>query len=482
MELVPGPSRRLPRRKRRLTRAHASRLATLAALAAAALSLPACLTIQPAGLDAPRSSLTSAADDAPQHQPDSPADGHDAIWPARWGDDDNPKGVVVELPGTHDTWRGVRLGRFHDLRPDDVDRQVLARLADNRVGPGGYRFRMEGPGGYIFVPDPAKAGDAARDEHAAVFISGTVAEAPESTPGEPEERVRIQRTWATLYHHATEGDDTRGLVVIAPGLFGVPEPVIGSVVQAFRNAGWSVLRVLSPPSGFTERTTLSMFDLRRVEGSDSEYEVVLDTPAAAFAEISDTRIAEYAYATEALVQWARDRYPILAEAPAALIAMSAGAMSAPAIVARAPDLYGPVAMIAGGGDILKITANSSYTPMVDAVKLDWGFFDDNGSGRPLAESLDASSEHYLKASTLDPLNLTAPLKDRPLLMLQGTNDRAVPSDQGDRLWEALGRPERWLTPLDHGALFLGLWMWTPRLVDWLDTVDNNAERNAEAAQ
>lgn len=447
------------------------------ALAALALWLPGCLTVQPAGLDVPRSAMPSEAPDASgpaDREPGGAAGDRSALWPARWGDEGNPKGVVVELPGSHDAWRGVRLGRFHDLRPDDVDRQVLARLAENRVGPGGYRFRMEGPGGYIFVPDPARLGAGAPDEHAAVFVSGSVDGRTESTPGEPEERVRIQRTWATLYHEPSVDAGTRGLVVVAPGLFGVPEPVIGSVVRAFRNAGWSVLRVSSPPSGFTERTPLLMYELKRVEGTEKEYELRLEGPAVEFARISDTRIAEYAYAVEGLVRWARKRYPALAVEPAALLAMSAGAMSAPAIVARAPDLYGPVALIAGGGDVLTITATSSYTPMVDAVRLDWGFFDDDGTGVPFAESLAEASKHYLEASTLDPFNLTAALRDRPLLMLQGTNDRAVPSEQGDRLWEALGRPERWLTPLDHGALFLGLWMWTPRLVDWLDRVDRGA--------
>ncbi len=458
-------------------RTGAGRGVSAGALAGLALWLPACLTVQPPGLDVPRSGMQGATPDASAPADLEPAGGAGgagdavAMWPSRWADDRNPKGVVVELPGTHDAWRGVRLGRFHDLRPDDVDRQVLARLAENRVGPGGYRFRMEGPGGYIFVPDPARRDAIAPDEHAAVFVSGSVVDEAESTPGEPEERVRIQRTWATLHHGPGDDAETRGLVVVAPGLFGVPEPVIGSVVRAFRNAGWSVLRVSAPPSGFTERTALLMYEFRRVEGTETEYELRLEGPAGEFARVSDTRVAEYAYAVEGLVGWARERHPELAGSPAALVAMSAGAMSAPAIVARAPELFGPVALIAGGGDILTITATSSYTPMVDAVKLEWGFLNHDRYGVPFAESLDAASEHYLKASTLDPLHLTATLRDRPLLMLQGTNDRAVPSEQGDRLWEALGRPERWLTPLDHGALFLGLWMWTPRLVDWLDRVD-----------
>ena len=473
MALVPGQ----PRGLRRLI------VAAIASGAGAAclLALTGCLTVQPAALDADATARPEVAAPA-----GATRETESSMWPARFGDDrTGTKGRVFELGTMDQSWSGKRIGRFHALRALDETRGTIDAFADGRSGPGGYRYRMEGPGAYIFDAEgEARPTSASTAVTTLMFMSGEVTRTTEVAPGEPEEFVVIQRTWAQLFRHRRAGDDAdhgRGLVVVAPGLFGVPEPVIGALVNAMRNRGWNVLRVLAPPSRFTERAEI---DMVRFESSieDGETVYTLAYNAEDFAELSNNRVAEYAYAVEGLTRWVIDNRPELAPDPARLIAMSAAAMSAPTIITRAPDLYGPALLIAGGGDLLSITAKSNYTPLVGSVTLDWSVPDpdDPNGGAALADAdaLDAVLEgvvpRYLAAAPLDPLNLAPALRDRDFVMLQGTADRAVPSENGDRLWEALGKPERWLTPLDHGPLFVGLFVWTPRILQWLDSTERAA--------
>jgi hypothetical protein len=449
-----------------------------ASLALWASALGGCLTVQPAQNDAGR--MVAAEPSGVHSGRSAPSADDRALWPARWGDEIGT-GVVVRLDPDEGELVGVRVGRYHDLRPDAASRAVTERLADSRVGAGGYRFRMEGPGAYIFVQlgDPPRGSRAPDDQ--LVFVSGTVEDEHETVPGEPEERVRVQRTWATYSGHrrdgrdAEDGDPGDGLVVIAPGLFGQPTPVIGSVVQGLRHAGWNVLRVLAPPARFTESVTVEMVRTTLEDMGDGNMSFELSYATEDFAELSGQRIAEYAYACEALVEWVRATYPASASGPAHLVTMSAGALSAPAILSRSPELYGDVILIAGGGNLFRITADSTYTPVVNTLEMDWTFAH-TAEGRPVSifdeedrgTLLDETASAYLEAAPLDPLNLTGAFAGRRVVMLHGSADEAVPAASGDELWEALGRPERWVTPLDHAPLFLGLWLWTPKIVDWLE--------------
>lgn len=451
-----------------------------------------CVTIQPAAYDRSSSDAHVASAEA--------ASPSESRWPSRWGDASGAKGVVVALPDPEVQRTGRRIGRFHDQRPSASDVKLVERLAKGSADVGGYRYRMEGPGGFIFVPEedsngPKRLSRGKTPAEMLVFVSGKVTESNETVAGEPEERVVIQRTWAALYEHASKSDENgHGLVVVAPGLFGVPEPVIGSIVQAIRNDGWNVLRVLAPPSRFTERAEIEMISVSVTtpESSDEddtpidqEMSFQLEYNYERFAEMSGDRVAEYAYACEALTSWVRDNRPDLAPGPGPLISMSAGAISTPAILTRAPDLYTGTLMIAGGGDLLSVTAKSNYTDLVDAIRLDWSITLPDGadtgslSNDAVPTIVDEIAPRYLEHAPLDPINLAAGLKDRPIVMLQGSQDKAVPSEHGDQLWEALGAPERWLTPLDHGPLFVGLFLWTPRMLTWLESEE---KRLTEAMQ
>ena len=80
-----------------------------------------------------------------------------------------------------------------------------------------------------------------------------------------------------------------------------------------------------------------------------------------------------------------------------------------------------------------------------------------------------SAQLYLKNAPLDSYHTAAALKGKPVLLIQGTTDLAVPSPLGDLLWERLGKPERWLQDgQGHEVLFMLLPQEFDKMMDWLD--------------
>ena len=133
------------------------------------------------------------------------------------------------------------------------------------------------------------------------------------------------------------------------------------------------------------------------------------------------------------------------------------------------------ALIAGGADFFLITVQSSYTPMLNAVKYRWR------DRAPSAGEVLALDREYLRASKLDPYNACAVLVGRPVLIIQGGVDSAVPSHAGDLLWERLGRPERMVVPLTHELLFAKLPSEFSRIEQWMsDAAESWRESHAGA--
>jgi hypothetical protein len=54
-----------------------------------------------------------------------------------------------------------------------------------------------------------------------------------------------------------------------------------------------------------------------------------------------------------------------------------------------------------------------------------------------------------------------------MLMIHGDHDGAVPSAQGDLLWEQLGKPERWVQTAGHEEVFFKLTSELDGIMAWI---------------
>lgn len=419
------------------------------------LALSGCVVVQPGSIQA--SLADQSKPRASAHEPggapprvDVPASPDAIAWPERWGTRaQRIKGVIEPVEGPLDRWVGVRLGERHQLRAAESERAALQRLAHGEPDVGLYRFRAEGPGSYVFVRSfqdpPPKLDPSDPDEPAELFrfISAQRAHEIDGVP-----HLEIERTWFALYDPSPTAEH-RGVVVLLPGMFGTPQPVIHTTVRRLRAGGWSVLRMLSHPGRFTQRSTF------KIDPGD------IDSAGAAIARVFDDRAAEVAYSVEGAIEHVHTLRPALRDLRHVLLGMSGGAMALPAVHARTPDLYDAAVLIAGGSNFLRINMLSNYADWIDSVELDW-------ESPPSQAQRERLLESYLERATLDAYNTAPLLRSKPVLVLHAARDKAVPAMTGEELWRRLGEPERWVFPVGHELIFAALPFQLDRLIGWLD--------------
>ncbi len=419
-------------------------------------ALPACVAIQAPSRMAVVEGAAPSDEDA--IEPDSPLE-----WPKRWGrSGQRAQGVIARVEGPIDDLRGVRLGEHHQMRTPEEEREPVERLAAGENGIGLYRFRAEGAGAYVFVrrfedpnnPRPAEETErllADADEPGEIFrfVSGETVSHIDGVP-----HIEIDRTWFARYEPF--GARPKGLIVLLPGMFGTPEPVVESTVRYFRAQGWEVLRMLSHPSRFTQLISLEI----EPDESGGWTQRWARLVAAMFKD----KAAEMAYATEGAVLHTLEELPELEDRPRVLVTMSGGAMLTPTVHARAPDLYDAAVLIAGGSNILEIILDSNYSSSIDSLRVKW-------KGRhPSKREIDEWCEAYLRFAPFDPYHTAEAMRDKPVLMLHAAKDKAVPAESGEQLWRRLGRPERWVYPVGHELIFLFLPTQLDRISRWLESV------------
>lgn len=265
----------------------------------------------------------------------------------------------------------------------------------------------------------------------------------------------LERTAFALYNPSddAEADEDRpgGLVVVLPGMFGTPEPVIDSVVGQLRGRGWHVLRMLTHSSRFTQRAEFVVVPGGDVEGVAAEVAAVLGD-----------RAAECAFAVEAACGFFAQASPGLPVDRRVALGMSGGGMILPTVVAREHDAYKAAVFVGAGCDFAAIAMDSNYADWIDAVRVTW-------QGEPTAEDRAGFTGAYLASAALDSYHTALGMMDIPALMLHGMGDRAVPAATGDLLWERLGEPERWTVPAGHEVLFLAyLPSRATDVLDWIE--------------
>lgn len=288
-----------------------------------------------------------------------------------------------------------------------------------------------------------------------VFVSGAL----DFSRRNGQRFVRVERTWYQLVEAATP--EPRGVVLLIPGMFGTPEPVVERFVRALSGRGYAVVRFLAHSARFTEEVTIDL--------DPADLASAADRIAQTFGE----RAAENAYAASAAVRDALERRPSWRDKPVAAVGFSGGAMVLPTVLAYDPDLYDAAVYVAGGAHFWRIAQESNYRQWIDSVR--WRWLDGAGgaaasvNNTPPAAGLKRELDRlYLERAPLDSARTGELVRGVPTLMVHAANDQAVPAELGDLLWERLGRPERRVLPVGHELLFVTLPTQFLGIIDWLD--------------
>lgn len=376
-----------------------------------------------------------------------------SIWPARWGEHPSKRGVIVDLDPTI-PMLPIHYSRYHQGRSTPQDYEDSATLAAAMGITDPFKFMVEGPGSFVFIEDPFTR-EPIKDppQLSFKFISAQRVGVVDDVGNDSQDSIALERTWFT-FRDPKDNRENLGTIVLLPGMFGTPEPIVDAAERFWHTKGYAVLRMRSHPARYTQHLTLSYLDGRS------------DSVATRAARSADQRVAECAYATSAALDHVFAKRETLSDRPVVLVGMSGGAMALPSVYAYTPDRYDAAVLIAGGANFLRIMIDSNYRDWIDAILIDFDPSSD-GLGEPAPEVVDSLSERYLDFAKLDAYTTAPLMRDIPVLILHATNDKAVPAKTGDLLYERLGKPERWTYPLGHELIFAGLPTQIPRIDKWL---------------
>lgn len=368
-------------------------------------------------------------------------------WPPRAFEAElGAKGVVLELGGDPKRYQSLQVGFFMD-RPGAPGAAQHARMLLDSVGDASAGVLPE---------------DVPQEEYNALVFEV----APALAQVQAEGGVRtllfvslregshdIERTWMACEPARTE--DVRGVAVIVPGTFGYPPELYEKWSDDLRGRGWSVLRLLSQPSRFTEQI---LIDVEAREGAKE---------GTAFAEHADDRTAECAYAVEAGIRHMTQLDGRLEGKPRAILGFSGGAILAPAVVARNPAAYETVVLVAGGANAAGISIDSTF--MKQFIKSVFFTF----KGEDEAADRAAFEEAYLERATLDAYHAAARFDDDTrVLVVDGSFDKAVPFASSGLMVERIEAggitPVRRTYPTNHVMLFLSLSEMIGQVNEWID--------------
>jgi hypothetical protein len=391
--------------------------------------------------------------------------GQDVVEP-RWPERVKPEhsayemGAIVDLDATH----GLRAGRVGASLRTTEEEEVAAAALLGVPGEGSLPVEFEGAGSFIFRLEPAPVAGARKRKPPFppgdyfVFVSGE--------QKDPQAPVRIQRTWFGYFppRAGAEGE-TRvlGLALLMPGMFGTPEPILELFTRELQGRGWGVVRMMSQPSRFTERAV---------------FEVDLLSPLASVTKLAaemNTRVAEAAYAAEAAMAHVAAEHGEYTGKPRVAVGMSGGAMILPTVVAREPERYAAAVVIAGGANFFAMSDESNYKQIIGAADFEWT------PREPTEEERRIAYELYLKHAPLDAFHTAVKLSGKPMLLIHGEFDGAVPARLGDLLWERLGKPERWVEQAGHEEVFMKLPGRMAKILDWLEKSAGMAPGEPETA-
>ncbi len=279
-----------------------------------------------------------------------------------------------------------------------------------------------------------------------------------------DQLVAENQNWlyAGLLHSKTK--PAKGTIIFLPGIESLSKHEI-SILESIQQAGWNVLFVTVGERTFTRRT-ISIVD----ESDDPSIEH--DEGATKFAKQIDNHLADRAYGVESMLQFLRNKKPEFLQEPIALVGLSAGAISLPAVAARI-DPPDAAILIAGGENVAKIMATSplfkehTYINQTKRYTVD-GKTEISTNPVTDPEVLKKLVDETLELTHLDPKKTAKSLQKVPTLMLHAKYDCVVPAKTGIALYHTLGKPERWTYPCGHvGLVYMTKWKIHP-VLEWIE--------------
>lgn len=160
----------------------------------------------------------------------------------------------------------------------------------------------------------------------------------------------------------------------------------------------------------------------------------LDPAARKIAAAVDDRLAEKAYAIEAMLEYLAARRPDLPRRPLVLAGFGTGAAVLPVAAAKLGSGIDATVMVAAGANLLEVSLTGEE--IESGIEVICGDYELAG------RNLRWLSDLYLAESRLDPFHTSRFLGRSPVLLLQGRLDGVVPAWTGDLLHQRLGRPDQ----------------------------------------
>lgn len=195
----------------------------------------------------------------------------------------------------------------------------------------------------------------------------------------------------------------------------------------------------------------------------------------------DSHLADRAFAAESITAFLEKERPELMVRPRVMVGMSAGAIALPT-VARRVDIDAAV-LIGGGENVAEIMLTSplfqKHTTLVEPVETASDTSErEYQPVSDVARRIEFAQRAFARCE-LDPSKMADSLNSIPVLMLHAQYDKIVPSRTGQRMYESLGKPERWMYRTGHVGLCVLMQQKINPVLDWLErqTATLTAARN-----
>ena len=314
--------------------------------------------------------------------------------------------------------------------------------------------RLEDAGAIeLWQPTPFPVGDVVSviDGDLIGSITGriAIAEVSETDPrsGQP---VPLRRAVDGILFEPPQGESDRLAVVL--GSLARFNPGERWMTEALLRHGWHVL-VSSPPiaspdarTGGRTRIDLGGEPIVAGEVLAAEFDVAIGTWAAGLAAI--------------LRRLADDE--LLPDGPMVLVGLSSGGIATPTIAATLSPIRDTAAavLLAAGADPALILVRTTLDN--DDLRIDR-----TGDRMDEADSV-RFVDAYRRASLIENPSITAWFARRPILLVEGGFDTAIPSAARERLRGLFPRAAHWWMPTGHYGLFATLFQEADEVVAWLD--------------
>lgn len=171
-----------------------------------------------------------------------------------------------------------------------------------------------------------------------------------------------------------------------------------------------------------------------------------------------TQVVETASSADPVLAWLESKQPVLTERPLIVVGCSGGVPAALAFASQHVDRLAGLIIVGGFEDFESLFFQTDLNDGESVVA--WR------TDTPLLEQQQDFTKAFAAKCLVDPGKLARAIPTDRVLMIEARFDSVVPTELSDRLWESLGRPERWKFFGGHRLLFWRLCAYGDDLAKW----------------